>query len=150
MAERNILSNIVDTFTPSRPTSPAPNNLAAITFMQMQQDNNNAIQAEINNNQDTINAEYVVGMLKEFNNVYQAERSNPKENEGAAANYLYNNMGNIESRYDYWAGKTDDVYYKKDRKEGYLGFDSRIAGIRAPLRDFNNKLERYKDTCYFW
>ena len=61
-------------------------------------------------------------------------------------NYLYNNMGNIESRYDYWAGKTDDVYYKKGRKKGYLGFDSRIAGIRAPLRDFNNKLERYKDT----
>tara|TARA_Y100000588_G_C14278804_1_gene935880 strand:+ start:5621 stop:9475 length:3855 start_codon:yes stop_codon:yes gene_type:complete len=61
-------------------------------------------------------------------------------------NYLYNNMGNIEARYDSWAGRIEDVYYKKGREEGYGGFDSRIAGIRAPLRDFNTKLERYKDT----
>ena len=61
-------------------------------------------------------------------------------------NYLYNNMGNIEARYDSWAGRIEDVYYKKGREEGYGGFDSRIAGIRAPLRDFNTKLERYKNT----
>jgi len=61
-------------------------------------------------------------------------------------NYLYNNMGNIEARFTGWAGRTDDVYYKKGRKEGYGAYDSRIAGIRAPLRDFNTKLERYKDT----
>ncbi len=61
-------------------------------------------------------------------------------------NYEYNNMGNIEARYDVWAGRTDDVYFKEGREEGYGGFDSRISGIRAPLRDFNTKLNRYKDT----
>ena len=45
-----------------------------------------------------------------------------------------------------WAGRTDDVYFKEGREEGYGGFDSRISGIRAPLRDFTTKLNRYKDT----
>lgn len=72
-----------------------------------------------------------------------------QKNEGDVVekpNYLYNNMGNIEARFTGWAGRTDDVYYKKGRKEGYGAYDSRIAGIRAPLRDFKTKLERYKDT----
>ncbi len=70
-------------------------------------------------------------------------------NEGGNINkpkYEYNNMGNIEARYDDWAGRTDDIYFKEGREEGYGGFDSRIAGIRAPLRDFNTKLDRYKNT----
>jgi len=70
-------------------------------------------------------------------------------NEGGNVNkpkYEYNNMGNIEARYDDWAGRTDDIYFKEGREEGYGGFDSRIAGIRAPLRDFNTKLDRYKNT----
>ena len=72
-----------------------------------------------------------------------------QKNEGDAVekpNYLYNNMGNIEARFTDWAGRTKDVYYKEGREEGYGAYDSRVAGIRAPLRDFNTKLERYKDT----
>jgi len=72
-----------------------------------------------------------------------------QKNEGDAVekpNYLYNNMGNIEARFTDWAGRTEDVYYKEGREEGYGAYDSRVAGIRAPLRDFNTKLERYKDT----
>ena len=60
--------------------------------------------------------------------------------------YMYNNMGNIEARFDDWAGRTPEVYYKQGRKEGYGGFDSKMAGMRAALRDFNTKLERYKDS----
>ena len=73
MAERNIRSSIGDFFTPTRSSAPAPNNLAAISFMQMQQDKNTAIQDEINNNQDVIKAEYIQGMIQEFNKVQQAE-----------------------------------------------------------------------------
>jgi len=72
-----------------------------------------------------------------------------QKNEGDTVekpNYLYNNMGNIEARFTDWAGRTEDVYYKEGREEGYGAYDSRIAGIRAPLRDFKTKLERYKDT----
>lgn len=55
----------------------------------------------------------------------------------------YNNMGNIESRFDYWAGMTGETY----GKEGRFGvFDSPVSGMRAPLRDIKTKQNRYKDT----
>ena len=55
----------------------------------------------------------------------------------------YNNMGNIESRFDYWAGMTGETY----GKDGRFGvFDSPISGMRASLRDIKTKQNRYKDT----
>lgn len=55
----------------------------------------------------------------------------------------YNNMGNIESRFDYWAGMTGETY----GEDGRFGvFDSPISGMRASLRDIKTKQNRYKDT----
>lgn len=55
----------------------------------------------------------------------------------------YNNMGNIESRFDYWAGMTGETY----GQDGRFGvFDSPISGMRASLRDIKTKQNRYKDT----
>ena len=55
----------------------------------------------------------------------------------------YNNMGNIESRFDYWAGMTGETY----GQDGRFGvFDSPVSGMRASLRDIKTKQNRYKDT----
>jgi len=55
----------------------------------------------------------------------------------------YNNMGNIEARFDYWAGMTGETY----GQDGRFGvFDSPVSGMRASLRDIKTKQNRYKDT----
>ncbi len=62
--------------------------------------------------------------------------------EGGQPKNIYNNMGNIEARFDYWAGLTPETYGKDNR---FATFDSPISGMRAPLRDMLTKMERYSN-----
>jgi len=62
---------------------------------------------------------------------------------GSSPANIYNNFGNIEARFDYWAGLTGETYGKNNR---FASFDSKISGMRAPLRDIKTKIARYKDS----
>jgi hypothetical protein len=67
-----------------------------------------------------------------------------QKNEAGVVKERFNNFGNIEARYDTWAGFDKTRTYGEDGRFG--AFYSPIAGMRAPLRDIKTKLERYKDT----
>ena len=57
-----------------------------------------------------------------------------------------NNFGNIEAKFDYWAGFVPGKTYGGEQGNRFGAFDSKIAGMRAPLRDMKTKLKRYADT----
>jgi hypothetical protein len=66
-------------------------------------------------------------------------------NEGGTTSRA-NNFGNIEAKFDYWAGFVPGKTYGGEQGNRFGAFDSKIAGMRAPLRDMKTKLKRYADT----